>query len=265
MLKTAFPDDEDQKRKKDAKFLLVEYLEVAETLPRTSEMNLLSQDMSLLRPQPWIPDTDVLACQSCNRPFSFFHRRHHCRLCGKIFCATCSDKRLNLENILTDLRISPHLQGLARLCQPCYNELSARQSDSNTSLPQNPEQNESANNGFERASIPRSESVNSLGSLVECPACLKPLNQFATRSEREVHVSCCLSTPIVNTQARFTVQKWKTQPEKGLQSHFAGTSERVEEPGTSSTSFPSDGMSLTSSNSEFARRFVNFTECLASF
>lgn len=39
----------------------------------------------------WEPDELSEKCTSCTRPFSFFCRRHHCRICGKIFCGTCSD------------------------------------------------------------------------------------------------------------------------------------------------------------------------------
>eukprot|EP01062_Namystynia_karyoxenos_P038784 TRINITY_DN28170_c0_g1_i2.p1 TRINITY_DN28170_c0_g1~~TRINITY_DN28170_c0_g1_i2.p1 ORF type:complete len:658 (+),score=161.37 TRINITY_DN28170_c0_g1_i2:75-1976(+) len=37
----------------------------------------------------WIPDEDVLACMSCAKAFSVLRRRHHCRRCGKVFCAHC--------------------------------------------------------------------------------------------------------------------------------------------------------------------------------
>eukprot|EP01102_Stenamoeba_stenopodia_P012741 TRINITY_DN4051_c0_g2_i1.p1 TRINITY_DN4051_c0_g2~~TRINITY_DN4051_c0_g2_i1.p1 ORF type:complete len:944 (+),score=230.52 TRINITY_DN4051_c0_g2_i1:210-3041(+) len=40
--------------------------------------------------QPWIPDNLMKACQQCSNIFGVFKRRHHCRLCGRIFCSTCS-------------------------------------------------------------------------------------------------------------------------------------------------------------------------------
>ena len=37
----------------------------------------------------WTDDTSVNSCHNCKVDFTFFNRRHHCRLCGKIFCNTC--------------------------------------------------------------------------------------------------------------------------------------------------------------------------------
>lgn len=37
----------------------------------------------------WVDDSMVDACQSCNVRFSFYKRKHHCRMCGRIFCYAC--------------------------------------------------------------------------------------------------------------------------------------------------------------------------------
>ena len=42
---------------------------------------------------PWEFDTEQRNCSYCQDEFNPFNRRHHCRLCGKIFCNTCSDQR----------------------------------------------------------------------------------------------------------------------------------------------------------------------------
>lgn len=39
----------------------------------------------------WIEDDTVASCYNCNQGFSLLVRKHHCRFCGKIFCATCSN------------------------------------------------------------------------------------------------------------------------------------------------------------------------------
>ncbi len=58
------------------------------TIPRGS--NTLRQ----LTPSDgdWQRDSDAQNCPICNRPFSFFHRKHHCRNCGRVVCSDCSDE-----------------------------------------------------------------------------------------------------------------------------------------------------------------------------
>nr|XP_031361934.1 lateral signaling target protein 2 homolog [Lonchura striata domestica] len=38
----------------------------------------------------WVPDSTCSQCSACRSPFTLLRRRHHCRCCGKIFCARCS-------------------------------------------------------------------------------------------------------------------------------------------------------------------------------
>lgn len=45
----------------------------------------------------WIPDQRVTMCQLCTSGFTFTHRRHHCRACGKVVCAACSSNKLPLQ------------------------------------------------------------------------------------------------------------------------------------------------------------------------
>lgn len=38
----------------------------------------------------WMKDETASECFRCARPFSAFRRKHHCRLCGQIFCSSCT-------------------------------------------------------------------------------------------------------------------------------------------------------------------------------
>ncbi|CAG9572444.1 conserved hypothetical protein [Leishmania major strain Friedlin] len=38
----------------------------------------------------WQDDDSVTECNNCHTTFTFLIRRHHCRLCGYVFCAHCS-------------------------------------------------------------------------------------------------------------------------------------------------------------------------------
>lgn len=50
-----------------------------------------SGDLMSLEPPKWVPDSSSPDCTACARPFSFLLRsRHHCRVCGDLFCDACS-------------------------------------------------------------------------------------------------------------------------------------------------------------------------------
>lgn len=43
-------------------------------------------------PAIWIPDGKTESCMRCGRTFGWRRRRHHCRLCGRCVCSSCSGK-----------------------------------------------------------------------------------------------------------------------------------------------------------------------------
>ena len=45
--------------------------------------------------------------------FSITNRKHHCRNCGQIFCADCSNKQATM----------PNYKKPQRVCEPCFGEL----------------------------------------------------------------------------------------------------------------------------------------------
>uniref|UniRef100_A0A8C9TL64 1-phosphatidylinositol 3-phosphate 5-kinase n=1 Tax=Scleropages formosus TaxID=113540 RepID=A0A8C9TL64_SCLFO len=51
-----------------------------------------SQDSDLK--QYWMPDSQCKECYDCNEKFTTFRRRHHCRLCGQIFCSRCCSQEI---------------------------------------------------------------------------------------------------------------------------------------------------------------------------
>jgi len=52
----------------------------------------------------WVNARSVAVCDraACRRAFTLNERRHHCRVCGRVFCDACSPKDLNLTYFLTD-------------------------------------------------------------------------------------------------------------------------------------------------------------------
>lgn len=78
----------------------------------------------------WIPDNHVERCMGkCQVWFSVIKRRHHCRLCGGVFCSSCSTKLF----VITNRDQGDHL---ARACEACFKSVfleSAQQLSKSTS------------------------------------------------------------------------------------------------------------------------------------
>ena len=81
----------------------------------------------------WVKDETVLNCYNCNIEFNFYIRKHHCRKCGKIYCANCSNfwiqipeflnsppKQNNIWSISTYLDYFNLNDSKERVCQKCF-------------------------------------------------------------------------------------------------------------------------------------------------
>merc|ERR1712137_117800 len=64
------------------------------------------------QPPKWIPDTEAPECMICHTRFSFIHRRHHCRNCGKVVDSKCAHNRIRLPNL--------KLYSPVRVCTECF-------------------------------------------------------------------------------------------------------------------------------------------------
>lgn len=53
----------------------------------------LSRDVKI---PTWQPDTEVSDCPICGHRFNFWYRKHHCRKCGRVVCASCSPHRITI-------------------------------------------------------------------------------------------------------------------------------------------------------------------------
>eukprot|EP00850_Spirogloea_muscicola_P024479 SM000900S24555 [mRNA] locus=s900:36:2241:+ [translate_table: standard] len=38
----------------------------------------------------WMPDRACRVCYECDAQFTIFNRKHHCRICGRVFCGRCT-------------------------------------------------------------------------------------------------------------------------------------------------------------------------------
>ncbi len=46
--------------------------------------------LDVVQETQWVNDEDRFSCHICNKRFSVFKRKHHCRACGEVICNTCS-------------------------------------------------------------------------------------------------------------------------------------------------------------------------------
>uniref|UniRef100_A0A8D8DEQ4 1-phosphatidylinositol 3-phosphate 5-kinase n=1 Tax=Culex pipiens TaxID=7175 RepID=A0A8D8DEQ4_CULPI len=55
----------------------------------------------------WMPDSTSIECYDCSAKFSTFRRKHHCRLCGQIFCIKCCNQVVpgKIINCIGDLKV----------------------------------------------------------------------------------------------------------------------------------------------------------------
>ncbi|NXP85446.1 FGD2 protein, partial [Passerina amoena] len=58
---------------------------------------LKAEELGRRAPQ-WVRDNLVTMCMRCREPFNAItRRRHHCRACGYVVCARCSDYKAELQ------------------------------------------------------------------------------------------------------------------------------------------------------------------------
>ncbi|KAJ3801421.1 hypothetical protein GGU11DRAFT_717892 [Lentinula aff. detonsa] len=69
-------------------------------------------------PAIWIPDEKAEGCMRCGRAFGWRRRRHHCRLCGRCVCSSCSDKTFYITD--PNSKDESTFSKAARACNACY-------------------------------------------------------------------------------------------------------------------------------------------------
>ncbi|XP_065194738.1 uncharacterized protein ZK632.12-like [Sycon ciliatum] len=60
----------------------------------------------------WEHEDDVAECRACSKKFTTGVKKHHCRQCGKIFCAECSSKSVQTSSGTRPLRVCSHCHAL---------------------------------------------------------------------------------------------------------------------------------------------------------
>lgn len=65
----------------------------------------------------WMPDNNSKECYECGFKFSTIRRRHHCRICGQIFCSRCCSRKIDGDKV----GYAPNTK--VRSCNYCFNAI----------------------------------------------------------------------------------------------------------------------------------------------
>ncbi|GAB4838067.1 hypothetical protein Ancab_027597 [Ancistrocladus abbreviatus] len=82
-------------------------------IPRRPEPANVSRDF-------WMPDTSCRVCYECDSQFTVFNRRHHCRLCGRVFCAKCTAQSIPTPS--DEPKIHHEESDRIRVCNYCFKQ-----------------------------------------------------------------------------------------------------------------------------------------------
>lgn len=69
-----------------------------------------------------MPDHSCRVCYECDSQFTLFNRKHHCRLCGRVFCGTCTANSVPAPQSTDDPGTSLEEREKIRVCNYCYKQ-----------------------------------------------------------------------------------------------------------------------------------------------
>ncbi|XP_020279494.1 uncharacterized protein LOC109852609 isoform X2 [Pseudomyrmex gracilis] len=77
-----------------------------------AESNDFVMPVNVPTKEEWVPNDRAKECSCCKAViFSMFNRRHHCRRCGRVVCAVCSQHRMQVAGYPSSV--------LVRVCDDC--------------------------------------------------------------------------------------------------------------------------------------------------
>ncbi|XP_015678516.1 FYVE and coiled-coil domain-containing protein 1 [Protobothrops mucrosquamatus] len=110
--------DDLTKTKKFLEEKLIELLRDKDALWQKSDA--LEFQQKLIAEQRWLGDAEVTCCLDCQKEFGWMNRRHHCRMCGRIFCYYCCNH----------YAVSKQTGKKERCCRACFKKVTANPVDS---------------------------------------------------------------------------------------------------------------------------------------
>ncbi|KAK0154337.1 Zinc finger FYVE domain-containing protein 16 [Merluccius polli] len=110
------------------------------------------------RQPSWVPDAEAPKCMSCDQRFTFTRRRHHCRACGKVYCAICCNRKCKLQ----------YLEKEARVCNRCFESIQIAQALERMMSPTGPSPNPNVPSEY-CSTIPPLQQARAAGTLNSPP------------------------------------------------------------------------------------------------
>ncbi|KNC50106.1 uncharacterized protein AMSG_05878 [Thecamonas trahens ATCC 50062] len=74
----------------------------------------------------WKPEKAATQCGACEAPFSLLSRKIHCRLCGNVFCSSCTQNRVPFGILRATHKRIEVPDGEVRTCSSCFQLATAR-------------------------------------------------------------------------------------------------------------------------------------------
>lgn len=107
----------------------------------------------------WMPDQSCRVCYDCDSQFNLINRRHHCRLCGRVFCGKCTANSVPASS--TDYKASCEEWERIRVCNYCFKqwEKNLRSTNNGDELP-----NQDFSSSPSATSFVSSKSINTTNS-----------------------------------------------------------------------------------------------------
>ncbi|XP_044029675.1 LOW QUALITY PROTEIN: zinc finger FYVE domain-containing protein 16 [Siniperca chuatsi] len=135
------------------------------------------------RQPAWVPDSEAPNCMNCYQRFTFTKRRHHCRACGKVYCAVCCNRKCKLR----------YLEKEARVCVICFDTIHRAQALERMMSPAGPSPNPNVPSEY-CSTIPPLQQARAAGTLNSPPPTVmvpvsvlkQPNNDSCPREQKRV-------------------------------------------------------------------------------